>query len=167
METLYVVALVAFVITAIVINSQKGSFPTRSKKEQPIYTYEVKKTIMTERELVFYDKLNNVVHSKYAVVPQAHLSAFLNHKVKGQNWKGAFSVINGKSVDYLLVDKVTQRPSIAIELDDYSHQSNARIERDRKVEDIMNKSGMRLVRFSDVNASEDQIFSRLAQHHED
>lgn len=162
METLYVVALIAFVITALVINGQKGNLSTKSARVPSIYTYEVKNRIMTERELIFYDKLNNVVHSKYAVVPQVHLSAFLDHKIKGQNWKGAFSVINGKSVDYLLVDKNTQRPTIAIELDDYSHQSNARIERDRRVEDIMSRSGMRLVRFSDVNVSEDQIFSRLS-----
>ncbi|MNY63208.1 hypothetical protein D3C86_2001380 [compost metagenome] len=92
------------------------------------------------------------------------MRAFLDHKIKGQNWRGAFSVINGKSVDYLLVDKTTQKPVIAVELDDYSHQSSSRIERDRKVENIMEASGMRLVRFSDVNASEDQIYSKLAQY---
>lgn len=163
METIIVLVLIAIVIIVLKQISQKGATSTKSTNRAKTYAYEVKNRIMTERELIFYDKLNNVVHAKYAVIPQAHLSAFLNHKVKGQNWKGAFSVINGKSVDYLLVDKNTQRPTIAIELDDYTHQSESRIQRDRKVEDIMQASGMRLVRFSDVNCTEDQIFSRLAQ----
>lgn len=160
METLIVIALLIGAIIAAVQSLKKS--PDITVKKQTVYKYEVKSRIMTDRELIFFEKLTNVAGSKYAVIPQVHLSAFLNHKVKGQNWKGAFSVINGKSVDYLLVNKNTKQPAIAVELDDYTHQSEARIERDRKVEDIMTQSGMRLVRFSDVNTTEDQIFSRLA-----
>lgn len=160
METLIVIVLV---VVIIVMSRSFASSTHIIEKKQTTYTYEVKSKIMTERELYFYEKLTNVAGAKYAVVPQVHLSAFLNHKIKGQNWKGAFSVINGKSVDYLFVDKSTQKPAIAIELDDYSHQSDARIERDRKVENIMAASGMRLVRFSDVDATEEQIFDRLSQ----
>lgn len=161
METLIVIVIIIAAIAAAV-RSLGGSTESAVKKQNS-YKYQVKSKMMTERELIFYEKLTNVAGSKYAVVPQVHLSAFLDHKIKGQNWKGAFSVINGKSVDYLFVDKSTQRPAIAIELDDYSHQSDARIERDRKVENIMAASGMRLVRFSDVNTTEEQIFDRLSQ----
>lgn len=160
MEALIIIAVIIGAIVAAI--RSLGSNTKSSVKKQISYTYQVKSKMMTERELVFYEKLTNVAGSKYAVVPQVHLSAFLDHKIKGQSWKGAFSVINGKSVDYLLVDKNTQKPTIAIELDDYSHQSDARIERDRRVEDIMKSSGMRLVRFTDVNASEDQIYTRLS-----
>lgn len=161
METLIVIAVLIGAIVAAVQSLKKSTDVTI--KKQNAYKYEVKSKIMTDRELIFFEKLTNVAGSKYAVIPQVHLSAFLNHKIKGQNWKGAFSVINGKSVDYLLINKNTKQPTIAIELDDYTHQSEGRIQRDRKVEDIMNQSGMRLVRFSDVNASEEQIFSRLSQ----
>lgn len=161
METLIIATAVVVIVIVSFLRSYARYLPAPVKKKSVVYAYEIKNKMMTERELFFYEKLTNVAGSKYAVVPQVHLSAFLNHKIKGQNWKGAFSVINGKSVDYLFVDKATQKPAIAIELDDYSHQSDARIERDRKVENIMTASGMKLVRFSDVNISEENIYSRL------
>lgn len=161
METLIVIVVAVAVVVAAVRSF--GGSTQNAVKKQNSYRYQVKSKMMTERELIFYEKLTSVAGSKYAVIPQVHLSAFLDHKIKGQNWKGAFSAINGKSVDYLLVEKSTHKPAIAIELDDYTHQGTERIERDRRVEDIMTMSGMRLVRFSDINASEDQIFSRLAQ----
>lgn len=162
METIIIIVLVVFVIVVLNKLNKKTISATSLAKEATIYSYEIKNTIMTERELFFYEKLTNVAGAKYAVVPQVHLSAFLDHKIKGQNWKAAFSVINGKSVDYLFVDKATQKPTIAIELDDYSHQSSVRIERDRKIENIMTASGMKLVRFSDIETSEEQIFDRLS-----
>ncbi len=161
MEVLIIVAVIVGVIIAAV--RSLGGSTQGGVKKQSSYKYQVKSKIMTEREIIFYEKLNHVAGAKYAIVPQVHLSAFLDHKIKGQSWRGAFSVINGKSVDYLLVNKDTLKPTIAIELDDYTHQSDARIKRDRKVEDIMKNSGMKLVRFSDVHASEDQIFDRLSQ----
>ncbi len=164
METFIIIAAAVVVIAVISFLRTYAAYLPDVSKTKNTYRYEVKNKLMTQRELLFYAKLTNVAGDKYAVVPQVHLSAFLNHKIKGQNWKGAFSVINGKSVDYLFVDKSTQKPTIAIELDDYSHQSEARIERDRRVENIMTTSGMRLVRFSDVNISEDQIFTRLIEN---
>ena len=53
METLYVVALVAFVIAALVISGQKGNLSAKATKTPPVYTYEVKNRIMTDRELIF------------------------------------------------------------------------------------------------------------------
>ena len=58
--------------------------------------------------------------------PQVHLSALLDHKVKGQDWRIAFRHINGKSVDYVLCDKATLQPVYAIELDDYTHEPRTR-----------------------------------------
>ena len=56
---------------------------------------------MTQHELIFYKTLLEAV-SGCVIIPQAHLSMFLDHKVYGQNWSRAFSRINGKSVDFLI-----------------------------------------------------------------
>ena len=112
------------------------------------YSYFAKKQIMTNAEKVFYDKLLATVGEEYYVVPQAHLSMFIDHKVKGQNWKAAFSTINGKSVDFLIVEKTTQRPALAIELDDYTHQYQERIKRDAAVKGILEKAQIPLQRYA-------------------
>lgn len=56
---------------------------------------------MTQHELIFYKTLLEAI-SGCVIIPQAHLSMFLDHKVYGQNWSRAFSRINGKSVDFLI-----------------------------------------------------------------
>lgn len=103
---------------------------------------------MTNAEKVFYDKLLAEARDEYYIVPQAHLSAFIDHKIKGQNWRAAFSIINGKSVDFLVVEKSTQTPVLAIELDDYTHNRPDRQRRDQMVEEILRKAGIPLQRYA-------------------
>lgn len=62
---------------------------------------------MSNTEAEFFKKLQGVAGERYFVFPQVHLSALLDHKVKGQDWRIAFRHINGKSVDYVLCDKAT------------------------------------------------------------
>ena len=102
---------------------------------------------MTERENKFFKQLNEILGNKWFIIPQVHLSALLNHKVKGQNWKAAFRHINGKSVDYVLLSKETMKPICAIELDDSTHNYKNRVERDAEVERIFAEAKLPLARF--------------------
>lgn len=115
---------------------------------------------MTKSESDFFRLLNNVAGDKYFIFPQTHLSAILDEKVKGQNWKAAFRHINGKSVDYVLCDKQTLKPVYAVELDDYTHNYSNRQERDREVERMLQCAGIPLVRFSDVNNLDEEVIAK-------
>ena len=89
-----------------------------------------------------------MVGDDYHVFPQVHLSAILDEKkVKGQNWKAAFRHINGKSVDYVICDKRSIKPLLAVELDDWSHDAQDRRDRDAEVERILQGAGLPIVRF--------------------
>ena len=145
MEVALLIAAVILIIV-IVINI----FQQKSTLEEVIvkYSYLAKKQIMTNAEKVFYDKLLEAADDMYYVVPQAHLSMFIDHKVKGQSWKAAFSTINGKSVDFLIVEKATQKPVLAIELDDYTHTRPERIRRDAIVKEILERAGIPLQRYA-------------------
>lgn len=99
---------IALIIFIIIILAALAGLKRKDEKEILVkYSYLSKKQIMTNAEKVFYDKLLTTLGDRHYIVPQAHLSMFINHKVKGQNWKGAFSMINGKSVDFLVVEKTT------------------------------------------------------------
>ena len=111
------------------------------------YRYFARNAIMTERENKFFQQLNEILGNKWFVIPQVHLSALLNHKVKGQNWKAAFRHINGKSVDFVLLSKETMKPICAIELDDSTHNYKNRAERDAEVERIFTEAKLPLARF--------------------
>lgn len=148
MNNLYIFIAVIVVGLAVYIELfSKRNNTTEIKKT--IYNYQAKQCFMTKSENDFFRMLNNVVGDRYFIFPQAHLSAILDEKIKGQNWKAAFKHINGKSVDYVLCDRQTLKPVYAVELDDYTHKYSKRQERDQEVERMFQGAGIPLVRFND------------------
>lgn len=129
-----------------------------AKKEAPLgYQYRCKDSIMTGPEQDFFKVLIEIVDNKYYVFPQVHLDAFLNHKITGQDWFYAFNHINQKSVDFLICDKINEKPLLVIELDDRSHERPNRIERDREVERIFMSANLPIQRFSYEESSNREL----------
>jgi len=127
-----------------------------------LFRYTKKTTIMTKSESNFFKMLNEVVADRYYVFPQIHLSTILENKVKGQNYVSAFKHINGKSIDFVLCDKETLAPVYAVELDDPTHDTDLRQERDREVERMFEIANLPLVRFRDYrNLRLDDIAQRF------
>ena len=116
------------------------------KKSQ--YKYYAKSYVMTSRENECFKTLNEIFSSKWFVVPQVHLSALLDYRVKGQNWNAAFRHINGKSVDFVLIGKESYKVICVIELDDSTHSKPNRIERDVEIERMFKEARIPLARIS-------------------
>lgn len=135
--------LLAGVIVVVII-----SFALIPREQK--YRYKRKIKIMTGAEEDLYKKLTQICHDRYIVFPQIHLSSLFEHKIRGQNWRAAFYHINGKSVDFVLVDRLTLKTVLAIELDDYTHQQRSRQVRDREVERIFYSAGIPLCRLSNT-----------------
>lgn len=153
--------IICFVCYAIYVQlSRNTSNKNAEQIKKAPYNYQAKQYFMTKSESDFFLSLNNVAGDRYFIFPQAHLSAILDEKVKGQNWKAAFRHINGKSVDYVLCDKQTLKPVYAVELDDYTHNYSNRQERDREVERMLQCAGVPLVRFSDVNNLNEEMIAK-------
>jgi len=128
-----------------------------SAKKQSQYRYFPKNHIMTKREEQLFTILNENFGNRCYIIPQVHLSALLNHKVKGQNWRGAFSHINGKSVDFVLLRRKDLSVVCAIELDDTTHSMEARAKRDVEVERIFRDAKISLVRLRTIKVGQDTI----------
>jgi very-short-patch-repair endonuclease len=163
MENTYLLFIIVLVLLVIYAFSKLFKTSTHKRKvfKNNTYSYIAKDLLMTRTEAEFFTKLERAVSERYYVFPQVHLSALLDHHVKGQEWKYAFSHINGKSVDYVLCDKNTLRPTYAIELDDYSHQASDRRDRDAEVERIFKEAQLPLVRFKNKNVTEPEIIKAL------
>jgi len=139
--------LIIFIVLIILVFIIKKYFPDAFLEEKKIpYKYRRKDFLMSRAEHEFFNILVEVLENQYYIFPQIHLSDILDHKVVGQNWKGAFRHINEKSVDYVLCDKSYIKPLLAIELDDNSHQQERRKERDGEVERILGNAGIPLFR---------------------
>lgn len=145
MEILITTLILTLLIVIIV---QKTKQTQQKQNYQLKYNYQTKKSVMTIAEGNFYKKLTSALRDNFIIVPQAHLSMIFNHTVYGQNWRGAFSVINGKSIDFLIIDRGTFQPLLGIELDDSSHKRHDRQERDKIVNAIFKQTNLPLVHFS-------------------
>ena len=147
LSTILLILGFLILITVLKYASARGSDP--SEKSKKIFHYTHKGSLMTNAENEFFNMLTEAVGTRYFVFPQVHLSAILDHKIKGQNWKAAFRSINGKSVDYVISDKTSRKSLIAIELDDYTHNFEDRRQRDIQVERMLQEAQVPLLRFSD------------------
>ncbi|MEO8911418.1 MAG: DUF2726 domain-containing protein [Candidatus Saccharimonas sp.] len=134
--------------------------PTYSISEPNLptkYKYTRQQYIMTERERRFYRKLHHVFGKFYLIFPQIHLNDLFAHDQIGQSWQGALSTIQRKSVDYVLCT-TDFRIVLAIELDDSTHGSPKRQERDRMVNYIFQCTKLPLLRMRDVeNLTDAQV----------
>jgi hypothetical protein len=162
MEQFIILALIVFV--AILIRSVVShSSQTRKVHKNGVYKYIPRDSLMSRAEGEFYWKLHNIAQDRYFIFPQVHLSALLDHRIKGQDWKYAFRHINGKSVDYVLCSKETLRPVYAVELDDNTHDWADRKERDEEVERIFEEANIPLVRFRNyAQLSEKDLINTFA-----
>lgn len=152
-----IIVFLIITITIIIIKTNKNTAENYANK----YKYIKKECVMTQNELKFYETLCKAVDG-CKIIPQAHLSMFLNHKVRGQSWSGAFSKINGKSVDFLICSN-SMKPVMAIELDDSTHNSPKRQKRDIFVNSIINNADIALLRFEANKWNDKIIKQKVAQ----
>lgn len=165
---LFLLVIVIFIITVVVktIKSQKNDTSFRHKKEHKniSYKYIKKPCIMTRREQDFFLRLDRIFGRKFYIFTQVHLDCLLDHKIQGQNWKAALSVIQKKSVDFVLCDREHLESRVAIELDDSTHDNPVRQKRDKLVEDIFNNSNIALLRLREVgNISDENLVHKIAE----
>ena len=130
------------------IKQAKDSNENNSQIKKSQYKYYAKSYVMTSRENECFKILNDIFSSKWFVVPQVHLSALLDYRVKGQNWNAAFRHINGKSVDFVLIGKESYKVICAIELDDSTHSKRDRMERDVEIERMFKGARIPLARIT-------------------
>ena len=139
------IVVVLVIIFIVVFARFSGSSSSISHKKIE-YKYRRKNFFLTKSEREFYDNLIKAVGDKYHIFAQASLPTLVDHKIKGQSWRGSFAHISRKSVDFVLCDRTYISPKLAIELDDQSHQRQDRQNRDREVERILEQAGVPLLR---------------------
>ncbi len=145
---LFIILLIIIMVFVPIVLSLcfKEDGKSKDSSIKPAYRYRAKHHIMTKREERFFEVLCQIFENKCYIVPQVHLSALLEHRIKGQNWQGAFRHINGKSVDYILLRHRDLSVLCAVELDDVTHETTERISRDNEVERIFREVSIPLVR---------------------
>ncbi|WP_296403564.1 DUF2726 domain-containing protein [Psychrobacter sp.] len=144
-----VMVLVALIILMSIIGQRRHD-TTKQKPvrgdELPIWPFETM-PIMTDTEVLFFAKLQQAV-PEYYIFSQVQLSRIIHPSEEaGQDKHFWLNRICRQSVDYVLVDKDAQTTLLAIELDDWTHESATRVKADEKKDKALASAGIPILRF--------------------
>lgn len=156
---LFVVLIVK--IISDIIESKRVD--TNSKKNNYKITpdnFRLRSSLLNSNERVFFEQLKIAVGEEFNIYPQVHLGAIFQPIKLGHNW-AEINKLN-KRIDFVLFDKNTQTPKIAIELDGESHSNFKSFYRDEFVGAIFAKFNIPLVRFNNGNYSVEEIKNKLS-----
>ncbi|MGP4713818.1 MULTISPECIES: DUF2726 domain-containing protein [unclassified Psychrobacter] len=103
--------------------------------------------IMTDTEVIFFNKLKNAL-PEYHIFVQVQLSRLIEANSEETSERSFwFNRICRQSVDYVITDIDMQTTLVAIELDDWTHNSKARQKADDKKDKALASAGIAIVRF--------------------
>lgn len=119
------------IIEAIFGKEEKATRTTKISNSEYI-----EKNYLSNKEKELYYKLCAAVENKYFVFPQVNLSSV----IKKENSKYRSELF--RNIDFGIFDKNTFKPRILIELNDITHHTKERFERDQKVREITSKAGI-------------------------
>lgn len=122
--------------------------------------FKLRPSLLNSNERVFFEQLKIAVGGVYDIYPQVHLGAIFQPITFGHNW-AEINKLN-KRIDFVLYDKNTQTPKVAIELDGDSHSKYKSFTRDEFVADIFKKFNIPLIRFNNGNYSVEEIQKYLS-----
>ena len=141
--------LILFVGGLILLYVFLTIFTKSKQKRQDIVNYSIyhlRKSILTKNELEFYEILERIVEGNLVICPMVRLADIFSVD-SGKGSQSALNRINSRHVDFLLCQKETLTPFVAIELDDKSHQRVNRIKRDEFVNQLFEHARLPLLRY--------------------
>ena len=110
------------------------SDPAREEKK-----YAAKSTVLSQNETVLLGMLRRIFEGRAEILPQVALVSIVD-KVNYTSYRNELFRI----IDFVICDNAF-RPLVAVELNDSSHNRADRMERDRKVAEILLKAKLPLV----------------------
>ncbi|WP_367109536.1 DUF2726 domain-containing protein [uncultured Psychrobacter sp.] len=103
--------------------------------------------IMTDTEVIFFHKLSEAL-PEFHIFVQVQLSRIIEADSEETTERSFwFNRISRQSVDYVITDSDGQTTLMAIELDDWTHNSKSRQKADDKKDKALASAGIPIVRF--------------------
>lgn len=103
--------------------------------------YTKKKYFFSMAELKFYHILKDVIGEKYLIFPKVRISDLIQAKYTKNKYTW-FNKIRSKHADFVICTKDPITPKVIIELDDNSHTSLSRKERDNFINEAFANAGI-------------------------
>ena len=110
------------------------------KVDEQEFLYELKNHLISKSEVEFYNAIKQTIPEEYCIFPQINLASFINRTDDARFHNELF-----RNVDFLITD-AEYRPKIVIEINDNTHLTPERKERDEKVKNICEEAGIPIVK---------------------
>lgn len=140
---LYLLLLISLIILLAVlmgfVMSKKRAFEELASKDFSLDDYKLKERIMSDSEMGFYINLKKSLEDKFIVLSKVRIEDFIKVAESGMPFGEKESLrnrIKSRHVDFLICDRETTKPLLAIELDGSSHKNSKRVERDKFVNEL-------------------------------
>lgn len=127
-----------FILRVLRLCKEDNITPTLATKEQTIYEL---KPFMTAYERKMYNVFLKL-GDEYKVIPQINLASIIRKKNNDHYYNDLF-----RNIDFAIFDKECQKLLLLIEIDDASHDTYKRKQRDQKVNMICRDAGIKLLHF--------------------
>ena len=163
--------VIAFILLAIFLNNKAKKEQERAKdeidnliqqksnskvKRQTQKTYSVKNQYVSNCELEFYRAIKSIIKDKYLIFPQVPLSQIIIKNEKSLYQNELYRII-----DFCIFSK-DYRPLVCIEINDKTHKEFNRINRDKKVKNILEQAELPLITlWTEYGVNVDYIANRL------
>lgn len=139
------IAIVVVILKQALAKSGEAADSGRAGAPESL-PYEKRRWLFSKAEKSFYLVLRGCVPEGYVLFAKVRLSDVLNVASGTANRQSHANRIDRKHVDFLICDQQWLEPRLAIELDDRSHERDARRERDSFLERACAAAGLKLLR---------------------
>ncbi len=112
-----------------------------NNEETQKFVYNPKPSLLTETEKGFYKAIKEVLPENYLLFPQINLATVIS-----KNDDSHFQNELFRNIDFLITNSEF-KPLVFVEINDSSHNSNQRKERDQKVSNICEEAGIPIITF--------------------
>lgn len=146
--------IIIIVLLALYVKQRKnnkknsnGKDPEKENRKEslPIAGAYQQRWMFTYNEKDAYQKLQKIAEEKgYTVFAKVRLLDLVEPKSGNPRYKSYFNKIRSKHVDFVLCDKKLVA-KIIIELDDSSHDTEDRKERDTFVDEVLKSTGYKII----------------------
>jgi predicted secreted acid phosphatase len=133
---------IVFLVFIIWLIEKKGLL------KQEDFPYKKKDYLLTENERkLFYVLEEYAKQNKLHVFCKVRLEDLLWIPAGTKDRQVWRNRVKSRHIDFVLCDDENIKPILCIELDDSSHKKEERQERDRFIEEVLKKAGLKFIRF--------------------
>lgn len=144
MDWILVIALLIVIAILLMKQNQTGAEGSRDTKKDYSQSYQ-RKYLLTKNEYREYMKLQQYAAEKGLLIcPKVRLLDIIEPRKGEKDYKSLFYKVQAKHVDFVICDQDLHIKGI-LELDDSSHDTAERKERDEFVDQILSSVGYKVI----------------------